>query len=40
MITFSIIKYTELQRLESKGIQNFNAYAESMGDGSKKFKSI
>ncbi|MBA8777357.1 nucleotidyl transferase AbiEii/AbiGii toxin family protein [Staphylococcus schleiferi subsp. coagulans] len=38
MITFSIIKYTELQRLESKGIQNFNAYAESMGDGSKKIK--
>ena len=38
VITFSIIKEKELQTLKDKGIQNFNAYAESMGDGSKKIQ--
>lgn len=38
VITFSIIKEEELQILKGKGIQNFNAYAESMGDGSKKIQ--
>lgn len=38
VITFSIIKIEELQELQTKGIKNFNAYAESMGDGSKKIQ--
>lgn len=38
VITFSIIEDTELQKLKNKGIKNFNAYAESMGDGSKKIQ--
>ena len=38
VITFSIIEDTKLQKLKNNGIENFNAYAESMGDGSKKIQ--
>lgn len=38
VITFSIIQAEALKSLEERGIENFNAYAESMGDGSKKIQ--